>query len=83
VAAPQCRAKIFGGGDMFPSQKTHPTSAIGRRNGEAARELLLQQGIEVLSESLFGEGHRQIAFDVATGNVWSRQVRPNFDGQFA
>lgn len=35
------------------------------------------RGIEVVSESLFGEGHRQIAFDVGTGHVWSRQVRPN------
>jgi len=83
VTAPQCRAKIFGGGDMFPGQKGHAASAIGRRNGEAARELLQQQGIEVISESLFGEGHRQIAFDVGTGHVWSRQVAPLTTGQFA
>ena len=44
----------------------------GRRNGEAARELLAEHGIEVLSENLFGNGHRQIVFDVGTGDVWVR-----------
>lgn len=79
VAASQCQAKIFGGGDMFPNQKTSGGLAIGRRNGEAARSLLQRHGIEVISESLFGEGHRQIAFDIASGHVWSRQVRPLAD----
>ena len=32
--------------------------------------------LEVISESLFGEGHRQIAFDIGSGNVWVRQVPP-------
>jgi chemotaxis protein CheD len=75
VAATACRAKIFGGGNMFPGQQpAGGGAAIGRRNGEAARDLLLGHGIEVVSESLFGDGHRQIAFDVATGHVWARQV---------
>ncbi|CAN5761198.1 chemoreceptor glutamine deamidase CheD [soil metagenome] len=81
VDASQCQAKIFGGGDMFPNQNTSGGLAIGRRNGEAARSLLQRHGIEVISESLFGEGHRQIAFDIASGHVWSRQVRPVSDGR--
>jgi chemotaxis protein CheD len=83
VAAAQCQAKIFGGGDMFPERKTRGPFAIGKRNGEAARNLLQAQGIEVISESLFGEGHRQIVFDVATGHVWSRQLPPNPNSEFA
>jgi chemotaxis protein CheD len=78
VAAAQCQAKIFGGGEMFP-QRMAGALAVGRRNGEAARGLLLQRGIEAVSESLFGEGHRQIVFDVASGHVWSRQVPPQSD----
>ena len=50
---------------------------MGQRNGEAARELLLQQGIPIVVESLFGMGHRQIIFDISNGDVWSRQVRPS------
>lgn len=72
-----CGAKIFGGGNMFPEQSRGSGAIeVGRRNGEAARALLMQAGIPVLSESLFGEGHRQIIFDIATGDVWSRQLRP-------
>ena len=76
VHASQCQAKIFGGGDMFPNYKTSGALAVGRRNGEAARSLLLADDIRVISESLFGEGHRQIAFDIGSGHVWSRQVAP-------
>lgn len=76
VAASHVQAKIFGGGEMFPSQRASGALAIGRRNGEAARSMLHARGIEVTSESLFGEGHRQIEFDIATGDVWMRQVRP-------
>lgn len=78
----QCEAKIFGGGNMFPGNQhargQHAKGlAVGKRNGEAARELLRQHNIEVVSESLFGIGHRQIIFDISKGDVWSKQVRPS------
>lgn len=73
----QCEAKIFGGGDMFPQ---HPrrgaTGHVGRKNGEAARVLLEKHGIRIVSESLFGVGHRKIMFDIKNGQVWARQVTP-------
>ena len=72
-----CLAKIFGGGDMFPQHSGMTNAAqVGRRNGEAARSLLEAQGIRVCSESLFGVGHRKIMFDVKSGHVWARQVKP-------
>lgn len=73
----QCQAKIFGGGNMFPDQPRASTITVGQRNGEAARQLLQDQGIEVVTESLFGVGHRQIIFNVSNGDVWARQVRPS------
>lgn len=78
----QCEAKIFGGGNMFPGNhhaRGHQSNglAVGKRNGEAARELLRLHGIRVVTESLFGVGHRQIIFDVSKGDVWSKQVRPS------
>ena len=72
-----CEAKIFGGGNMFPGQGRPEAMLVGRRNGEAARELLQVRGITVISESLFGIGHRQIIFDVNKGDVWSRQISPS------
>ncbi|HJV86084.1 MAG TPA: chemotaxis protein CheD [Noviherbaspirillum sp.] len=71
----ECQGKVFGGGDMFPGARAAPIH-VGKRNGETARELLRAHGIPILSESLFGVGHRQIIFDVSSGNVWSRQVKP-------
>lgn len=72
----QCQAKIFGGGNMFPGQTRASAITVGQRNGEAARQLLAQEGIQVVTESLYGVGHRQIIFNVSNGDVWSRQIRP-------
>ena len=78
----QCQAKIFGGGNMFPGNqhaRGHQARglSVGKRNGEAARALLRLHDIEVVTESLFGIGHRQIIFDVSKGDVWAKQVRPS------
>jgi chemotaxis protein CheD len=78
VAPVQCEAKIFGGGNMFPEYTRGSAISVGQRNGEAARDLLQTLGISVISESLFGNGHRQIIFDVSNGDVWSRQLSPTF-----
>jgi chemotaxis protein CheD len=76
VRATECEAKIFGGGNMFPGRSRAGVMHVGQRNGEAARELLQARNIAVVSESLFGNGHRQIIFDVSKGDVWSRQIEP-------
>jgi len=73
----QCHGKIFGGGNMFPGQLRAGAINVGQRNGEAARELLRRHGIPIVSESLFGYGHRQIIFNVRNGDVWSHQVKPS------
>jgi len=77
AAFAHCQAKVFGGGNMFPEQARAGTILVGQRNGEAALALLRANGIPVISESLYGLGHRQIIFDVANGDVWSHQVRPS------
>ncbi len=74
VRAAECEAKIFGGGNMFPGKPLFSLQSVGTRNGEAARQLLADRGIPVRSEHLFGEGHRQVVFDVASGAVWVRQI---------
>ena len=74
VTGAQCQAKIFGGGAMFP--RSDKTRDIGLQNGDCARALLQQHGIHVVSESLFGEGHRQLIFTIRSGEVLSRQVPP-------
>jgi len=73
VRARECEAKVFGGGTMFPDLGASQQLGVGHRNGMAAERLLADYGIPVVSESLFGTGHRHILFDVATGDVWVRQ----------
>ncbi len=77
ISPKQCQAKIFGGGNMFPDHMRDGVINVGMRNGQAARELLLQHGIPLVSECLYGVGHRQIIFDVSKGDVWVHQVRPS------
>lgn len=74
VPAATCQAKIFGGGEMFAAQQNSRT--VGRKNGNCARRLLAERGIAVAAASIFGVGHRNIVFNVNTGDVWSRQVDP-------
>lgn len=70
----QCQGKIFGGGAMFP--RNARVRDIGMQNGDYARSMLQQHGIHVVSESLFGEGHRHLIFTIRSGEVLSRQVPP-------
>lgn len=77
-----CRAKVFGGGNMFPDFTRKDADHVGQKNGEAARALLEAHRIPIISECLFGVGHRQIIFEVKTGDVWSRQVRPKLSGEW-
>jgi len=80
VAASQCQAKVFGGGNMFPEHLHSAVMNVGQRNGEAALALLRRHGVPIVSESLFGIGHRQIIFDVRNGDVWCHQVTPSTPG---
>lgn len=75
VPQTQCQAKIFGGGDMFPQHSREDQINVGKKNGITARLLLTACGIPIISESLFGVGHRNIVFDISTGHVWSRQTQ--------
>lgn len=77
VAVAQCQGKVFGGGNMFPRHLHGKAINVGQSNGEAARALLRAHGVELVSEHLFGLGHRQVIFDVGNGDVWVHQVRPS------
>jgi chemotaxis protein CheD len=69
----ECVAKIFGGGSMFPNWTSRQAGGIGQRNGETARQHLKARGVRIAAESLYGEGHQSIVFDVSNGDVWVRR----------
>jgi len=67
--------KLFGGGNMFaPRAREHLN--VADRNVTAGRALLKRHGFTVLVEHLGGRGHRQIIYEVGSGDVWVRQHTP-------
>lgn len=66
-------AKLFGGGNMFPSMAGFGTASVGERNVEAAYALLKRFGLRCVAADLGGNGYRNIAFDLATGIVRLRR----------
>lgn len=75
VRPEECRAKLFGGAHMFPGKWESVAMPVGKKNGDAARALVRRHGIDIVSEDLFGNGHRQIVFHVQSGDVWARQAQ--------
>lgn len=66
--------KLFGGGNMFTHTKKKGAKLnIANRNVIAGQELLQRHGFAVAAEHLGGDGHRNIIFDIGTGDVWLRQ----------
>lgn len=65
--------KLFGGGRMLGSRRGDGMN-IGQRNIEAGRRLLRQHGLNVQREHLAGHGHRNLLFDIASGEVWLKHV---------
>jgi chemotaxis protein CheD len=64
------QVKLFGGGTMFPghSEKTN----IAQSNVHAARRLVTQHRLQLSAEDLGRNGHRNVIFDISSGNVWVR-----------
>jgi chemotaxis protein CheD len=66
--------KLFGGGNMFAATtRAQQQLNVADRNVDAGRALLQQHGFTALVEHLGGRGHRQIIFEVGSGDVWLRQ----------
>jgi chemotaxis protein CheD len=68
------QAKMFGGGDMFPGGRRRGADQVGARNIEAGRQLLRRHGFTCRAEHLGGAGHRNLIFEVWSGDVWVRHT---------
>ncbi len=69
-----CVAKVVGGGNMFSNLQHSHLINVGKKNGQIAKELLDIYGIPIQGEHLFGNGHRQVIFQISTGDVWVNQT---------
>ena len=69
------KVKIFGGGRMFAyTQKVKRHVDISDRNIEAGRQLIAQHGFKIAAEDLGSNGHRNVIFDLWSGDVWVRRA---------
>lgn len=72
------QAKLFGGGRMYNhgGGRLPPGSmfAVHDRNVDAARALLSGHRLVAAAEHLGGEGHRELRFELATGETWLRHT---------
>ncbi len=66
--------KIFGGGNQFPNQLQKGHANVPDKNIEIGRSLLKQHGFIIKAEHLGGTGHRNVIFDIWSGEVWIRHV---------
>ncbi len=62
-------AKVFGGGSMLDMRGVN----ISERNVEMARKLIKHHGFRVEGECLGGVGHRNVVFDLWSGEVWLKK----------
>lgn len=71
---PEFVAKVFGGSEMFSKQELLTSEiAMGRKNIEFAKSILLKNKIQIVSENIGGNRPRRIHFDIWSGNVWLKR----------
>lgn len=68
------QVKLFGGGRMFPGAAAEGMPDIGEKNLSVGRRLLDQHGFTVLREHAAGQGHRNLIFEIHSGDVWVKYV---------
>jgi chemotaxis protein CheD len=70
------QVKIFGGGDQFPHHEPNQYQSISlpENNIYIGHSLLKQHGFTIKAVHLGGTGHRNIIFDVWSGEVWVKHV---------
>lgn len=73
------QVKVFGGGNMFqvPPSCSHESECqhVSCRNVLSGRRLLKESGFNIVAEHVGDFGHRNVIFDVWSGDVWLRHVR--------
>lgn len=66
--------KMFGGGNQFPNQIKSNQVSVPDNNINVGRSLLKQHGFTIKANHLGGTGHRNVIFDVWSGQVWMQHV---------
>lgn len=74
VSHREFQVKLFGGGNMFPDHKKGDNH-VGQKNVDTAKQLVKRHGFNCVAEHLGGIGHRNVIFDVWSGEVWLKHSK--------
>jgi chemotaxis protein CheD len=75
------QVKLFGGGRMFAHARNAKRHVdVQDRNIDIGRLLMVQHGFKVLAEDLGGDGHRNVVFDLWSGDVWLKKAARTLSG---
>lgn len=70
------QVRIFGGGHMFPLLQPNKRQHIGLQNVAMARRLVAERGLICHGEHVGGIGHRNLIFDIWSGQLALKQSAP-------
>lgn len=71
TARREYQLKVFGGGDMF-ELADKSTVTVGERNLQMMREIVGRESIAVTAQHVGGKGHRNVIFELWSGDCWVR-----------
>ncbi len=71
-----CVARVCGSGKVMTHTDRVPSLNAGQAAGEFARRLLRACGLPIVSESFYATGRYRICFDVGSGRVHARRIKP-------
>lgn len=70
------RIQLFGGGNMFPAIGRQKDNHVGKKNVDAAKQLLQAHGLSCHGAHVEGVGHRNLIFDLWSGQVSLKHIPP-------
>lgn len=76
VAPGEFRIQLSGGGNMFPEIGRQKDNHVGKKNVEAAKQLLQAHGLTCSGAHVEGTGHRNLIFDLWSGQVSLKHMPP-------
>jgi len=76
IAPTEFRIQLFGGGNMFPAIGRQKDNHVGKKNVEAAKQLLQVHGLTCHGAHVEGVGHRNLIFDLWSGQISLKHIPP-------
>lgn len=81
ISPTELRIQLFGGGNMFPTIGRQKDNHVGKKNVDAAKQLLQAHGLTCTGAHVEGVGHRNLIFDLWSGQISLKHIPPTLDAR--